>query len=66
MIISEMRKPTSAKVGSLETSKSLAAIDTGDITELVVHLQAAAIIQRAPMSIPLALAIARLAFGGTR
>src|SRR5438067_10100911 len=29
----ETRKPTSAKVGSLEISKSLAAIDTGDNTE---------------------------------
>ncbi|RVC80214.1 hypothetical protein EN745_13650 [Mesorhizobium sp. M4A.F.Ca.ET.022.05.2.1] len=60
----KMRKPTSAKVGSLEISKSLAAIDTSDFSESLTSLQAARIMRRFPMSVPLALATARLAYGG--
>ncbi|TPL06415.1 hypothetical protein FJ938_13125 [Mesorhizobium sp. B2-4-14] len=57
----EKRKPTSAKVGSLEISTCLAAIDTSDITERLTHLQAARILRRFPVSLPVALAAARLA-----
>jgi len=60
----ETRKPTTAMVGSLEMSNCLAAIDYSDITESLTHLQAARILRRYPMSVPLALVTARLAYGG--
>ncbi|MER9167695.1 hypothetical protein NKI12_09975 [Mesorhizobium australicum] len=59
----EMRKPTSAKVGSLEISKSFAAFDTSDITESLTHLQAERLLRRFSMSVPVALATARLVYG---
>lgn len=62
----EMRKPTSAKVGSLVISNGLAAIDTSEDSETLIRLQASRIIKRFPMSVPLALATARLAYGGAR
>lgn len=62
-MLPETRKPTSAKVGSLEISKSVAALDTGDIIESLTRLQAARILRRCPMSIAVALTTARLAYG---
>lgn len=63
----EMRKPTSSQVGSLEYRNSLAAtFDSSDDIEALSLLQASRIIKRFPMSVPLALATARLAYGGAR
>ncbi|TGT42625.1 hypothetical protein [Mesorhizobium sp. M8A.F.Ca.ET.165.01.1.1] len=59
----ETRKPPT-RDGSLEISNSLAAFDTGDNTEALRFRQASRIITRFPMSVPLALATARLAYGG--
>ncbi|MER8745853.1 hypothetical protein NKH54_22615 [Mesorhizobium sp. M1004] len=63
MLLPDTAKPTSAKVGSLEISKSLAAIDTGENTESLTRLQASRILRRFPMSVPVALVTARLVYG---
>ncbi|WP_301004671.1 hypothetical protein [Mesorhizobium sp.] len=57
------RKPASLKTGSLEISKSLAAVDTSDITEALTNFQALRIRQRFPMSMSVAITTARLAYG---
>ncbi|PBB77908.1 hypothetical protein CK218_27790 [Mesorhizobium sp. WSM3879] len=58
----EKRKPASFKTGSLEISKSLAAIDTSDNTEALTNFQALRIRQRFPVSMSVAIATARLAY----
>lgn len=60
----ETRKPTSQKIGSLKLSNCLAAFDISEDSETLVHLQAARILRRFPMSGALAVTTARLAFGG--
>jgi hypothetical protein len=60
----EKRKPTSAKVGSLELSKSLAASDTSEINPN--QRQAQRLCSRFSMSWPLACVVASLAYGEAR
>ena len=64
MWLPEKAKPVSAKTGSLVISNSLAAFDTGENTEDLQIRQASRIIARFPVSVPVALTVARLAYGG--
>lgn len=63
MQLPEKRKPASGKTGSLE-NRSLATIDTRDNTGDLRTRQASRILARFPVSVPVALAVARLAYGG--
>jgi hypothetical protein len=60
-----MRKPTSAKVGSLEVS-SLAAVDSSENTESLTQRQALRVRERLAVSWPMARAVAELAFQSGR
>ncbi len=64
MQLPEKRKPASGKTGSQEEHRSLATFDRGNNTEELRHRQATRIIARFPVSVPVALAVARLAYGG--
>lgn len=59
----EKRKPTSAKVGSLEISKSLAAIDSSESSLNLPRLQASRLRCRFGLSWPVARLVAEIHFG---
>lgn len=58
----DKRKPPT-RDGSLEISNSLAAFDTSDNTDALTNFQALSIRRRFPISMSVALAAARLAYG---
>jgi hypothetical protein len=59
----DKRKPTSAKVGSLENIKAAQAFEYPENSHSIIDLQAARVLERFRISMPVARVVAELHYG---